>query len=182
MHRRENYHLRRMEEKDLEMVLKWRNSDHVRANSLNNQIITLDEHRSWFEKVKHSSDAICMIFECNRKILGVVNLTNIDKKNNKCKWGFYLGEEDLPKGTGTVMGYLGLEFAFDEIGFRKITGEVLAFNTRSIQFHEKLGFVEEARLIRHILINNNYEDIVIFSLFDQDWQDNKPRLFNIIFS
>ncbi|MCL6479750.1 MAG: UDP-4-amino-4,6-dideoxy-N-acetyl-beta-L-altrosamine N-acetyltransferase [Peptococcaceae bacterium] len=157
-------------------MLEWRNSDRIRAVMFTDRIITMDEHRAWFERLYKEKTAICRIFEFQDRPVGVVNIIQIDRHNHKCSWGVYLGEVDVPRGTGTVMGYLALEYIFEALGMRKLCAEVLAFNTTSIKFHKKLGFVEEGRFIKHVLKNGNYEDVIAMALFDEDWVKSKNKL------
>jgi RimJ/RimL family protein N-acetyltransferase len=100
-----------------------------------------------------------------------VNFTPPDKNKNSY-WGFYLGKQDLPKGTGTMMGQLAIELAFNQLKIRKLCAEVVVFNQISLHFHKKLGFREEGVFARHVLINGNYEDVVCFALFKES-QDNE---------
>lgn len=171
MQRREDYHLRPIQEKDLEMVLDWRNSDRIHANMFTDHKITQNEHRNWFENLKEQQTNIYLIFEFQQRPVGLVYFTNIDRNNNTCSWGFYLGEKDLPKGTGTLLGIIGIEYAFDKLNIRKLCAKVFAFNETSIYLHKKLGFVEEGKFSKHILKNKCYEDIVFFALFKEDWQN-----------
>ncbi|OEF98875.1 UDP-4-amino-4,6-dideoxy-N-acetyl-beta-L-altrosamine N-acetyltransferase [Vulcanibacillus modesticaldus] len=174
------YNLRTIEESDLNVVLEWRNSERIRSNMYTDSIISMNEHRKWFEKIKQDQSSSFNIFEIQGTPVGVVHFYNIDRRNNKCMWGFYIGKEDLPRGSGLIMGYFGLRFAFEELGIRKISGEALAFNKASINFHKKLGFLEEGRFLKHILKNNKYEDVVSFAIFKEDWKQNKTRLKKII--
>lgn len=175
-----NYRLRRIEERDLEKVLKWRNSERIRSNMYNDHIITIDEHIAWYKRVEQESNNSYMIFELCEHPVGVVNFTNLDKVNRKCLWGFYLGEENVPCGTGMIMGHLGLTYAFSNLKVRKVCGEVFAFNLSSINFHKRLGFVEEGRLVKHVLKNGRYEDIILFALFEEDWEKMVNKKFKDI--
>ncbi|MCD5406412.1 MAG: UDP-4-amino-4,6-dideoxy-N-acetyl-beta-L-altrosamine N-acetyltransferase [Desulfotomaculum sp.] len=181
MPNRQDYRLRPLEEADLGKVLEWRNSERIRANMYSDHIITVEEHRAWFERNKQSEDAVSMIFEFKEKPVGLVYFTNIDKICNRCLWGFYLGEEDLPPGTGAIMGFLGLEYAFEKLGFRKLCGEAFAFNISSTKFHKKLGFIEEGCLAKHVLKNNVYEDIILMAMFKEDWLKVKPKYEKLLF-
>lgn len=166
----EDYRLRTMEQADLELVLQWRNSDRIREHMYTDQLITMDEHQAWFNKLKQNQDAVYQIFEIKQKPVGLINFTHLDTHNSKCNWGFYLGRQDLPRGSGAMMGYLGLEYAFEQLRMRKICGETFAFNAASIRFHQNLGFTQEGQLKKHVLKNGNYEDIILFALFNEDWQ------------
>ena len=174
---RNDYQLRPLAKSDLERVFHWRNSDRIRLNMFSDHIITMAEHSAWFDSVQlDNQNSIYRIFEFKGKPAGLVGFTDIDLKNQKCQWGFYIGEEDLPIGSGLIMGFLGVEFAFKYLKTRKLCGEVLAFNLRSINFHEKLGFLEEGRFIQHIRRNDKYEDIFYLALFQKDWENRKLTL------
>nr|MDA8226443.1 hypothetical protein [Desulfitobacterium hafniense] len=105
-----NSDLRRIKEEDLELILAWRNSGHVRTNMFNSQIISWQEHIAWFDKLKQRMDQTVLIYSYKDTPLGVVNFTKIDRKNGRCDWGFYIGCTQAPSGSGTAMGLLGLDY------------------------------------------------------------------------
>jgi UDP-4-amino-4,6-dideoxy-N-acetyl-beta-L-altrosamine N-acetyltransferase len=173
---RNNCCLRPMAASDLETVLSWRNSDRIRNMMYTDHIISPEEHQAWFARVSHSANSRHLIFEYNGRPAGVVNVTDIDARNRRCDWGFYLGETDLPKGCGTVMGALALEFIFEQMGMNKVVGEVLAHNEQSMNYHVRLGFVKEGRLNCHELRHGNFEDVIVFAHFSERWRQVKSEL------
>lgn len=179
---REACRLRPITEVDLEKILVWRNSERIRMNMYTDHIITMEEHKAWFERQKQSKSSVYLIFALNGEPAGLVYFTDIDRKNGRSFWGFYLGEEDLPRGSGTALGWLGLDYAFDRLATRKLCGEVFAFNTSSINFHQKLGFVQEGRFLKHVLKNGGFEDVISFALFREDWEKVREKLAEIAFS
>ena len=179
---RKEYRLRPVVEEDLELVLSWRNSDRIRRNMYGDHIICMDEHRIWFKHLEQNPAAEYLFFEFQRKPIGMVYFTDIDSKNNKCFWGFYLGEENLPRGTGTVMGVLGIEYAFETLNIRKLCGEAFQFNTASLKFFRRLGFSEEGHFARHVLKDGKYEDVISFALFRECWQDIRVKLEQYVFA
>ena len=180
MKRPELYRLREIKSADLERVLKWRNSHRIRSVMFTDNIITMEEHIEWFKKVKRREHITSMIFEYNENPAGVVNFTGIDRIGRICSWGFYLGEDSLPPGTGLAMGYLGLEYAFDNLGVDKVYGEVLDSNTPSVFFHRKLGFVDKKYLPRHLFKSGKYEDVIFFILTKNAWDIIKNDIKNTI--
>ncbi|MBJ6801705.1 UDP-4-amino-4,6-dideoxy-N-acetyl-beta-L-altrosamine N-acetyltransferase [Geomonas propionica] len=181
MIQRKNCLLRRIEERDLEMVLRWRNSDRIRHNMYTDHVITLQEHKAWFEKTKQTDGALHLVFELENRPIGLVYYVGIDRHNGRAEWGFYLGVEDAPRGSGSALGVLGVEFAFMELKLRKLCGEVLGYNEASLRFHRKLGFCEEGRLVRHVEKHGEYHDVVLFALFEEDWQKNRKALEELAF-
>ena len=176
MPRREDYQLRPIMEKDLGQVLEWRNSARIRAYMYTDHIITMDEHRAWFERLQENSFSSFLIFEYRGFPVGIKSFSQIDKQNNKCYWGFYIGEPDLPRGSATLMGVMALEYIFGIHNFRKLCAEAFAFNQASISYHKRLGFVEEGHFVKHILKNGSYENVISFALFYDDWLRNKDNL------
>lgn len=173
------YTLRNLEKGDLELVLKWRNSDHIRKYMYQDKIISFDEHQSWYNKVKDDDTKIYLIFLHNEKPVGLVNFTEIDEINSNCMWGFYLGETDIPQGSGTIMGYLAMNYIFEQKGIRKVSGEVLDFNEPSRKFFKRLGFTEDGVKRKHILRNDKYWDVYLFSLLSGEWLETKKSELKI---
>ncbi|GGF91417.1 UDP-4-amino-4,6-dideoxy-N-acetyl-beta-L-altrosamine N-acetyltransferase [Paenibacillus abyssi] len=138
-----NYSLRDLSSDDLPIVLKWRNSDRIRANMYTDHIITMAEHEAWFNRMRKDNTAVSKVFQHFGEPIGTINFTQIDYIQKTCSWGFYLGKEDLKPGTGTIMGRLGIKFVFEELELHRICGEAFAFNQASISFHQKLGFKED---------------------------------------
>lgn len=162
--------LRDVVEQDLEQILNWRNSDRIRAQMYTDEPITMENHLKWFSKASKDEQVSLKIFEFEGVPAGFVHITYRDRRNGIAHWGFYLGRDDLPKGTGSQMGSLALHHAFEVMGVRKLIGEAFAFNTASIRLHEKLGFRQEGIYRNHILKNGRYEDIVCFARFQDEYR------------
>lgn len=176
MNQIEDFGLRELEQKDREIILKWRNSDRIRDVMFTDQIISVTEHQNWFNKVIQESPSLYRIFEFQHRPIGFVSFNQFDKRNNKSFWGFYIGETDTPPKSGIILGYLALEYAFGILGICKLCSEVFAFNIPSIKFHNKFGFVQEGGFVKHVLKNGKYEDVVAMALFQEDWAKMRSKL------
>jgi UDP-4-amino-4,6-dideoxy-N-acetyl-beta-L-altrosamine N-acetyltransferase len=181
MAKREDYQLRPLQESDLEMVLSWRNSERVRANMYTDHIISLEEHQTWFKKIKDEPTVDYLICEFQNHPIGLVYFTNIDKNNNKCYWGFYLGETATPLGSGGALSFISMEYIFEIVDFRKVCSEVLSFNNKSLKLHKRLSFQEEGCFKKHIYKNLEYQDVICLALFQEDWLQNKNDIAEIVF-
>lgn len=178
---REDFTLRTMSENDLQLVLHWRNSERVRANMYTDHLISANEHQVWFSKTKNDSRSKYFVFEHNGMPVGVVNIVQIDDRNKKCYWGFYIGEAGAPKTSGPAMEFLALEYMFNILKMHKVCCEVFVFNEPVIKLHKKFGFVEEGTFVGHILKNNNYEDVVSLAIFNDTWDLLRQKLERICF-
>ncbi|HHC7318801.1 GNAT family N-acetyltransferase [Vibrio cholerae] len=71
-------------------------------------------------------------------LVGTANLVNIDWKNRNAFHGMMLGDKDT-RGKGyaqdAVMALM--RYAFDELGMRRLDGDMIAYNKMSINFYTK---------------------------------------------
>ncbi|MFB7141785.1 UDP-4-amino-4,6-dideoxy-N-acetyl-beta-L-altrosamine N-acetyltransferase [Gottfriedia sp. NPDC056225] len=166
----EGFKLSNLEQKDLNLILAWRNSDRIRSVMNSDETITIEQHTNWFHSLNDDQTKIAKLCLYKNKPIGFIQFTNLNKLHRTCEWGFYIGEKNAPRGSGTVMGILALDYLYNELNMRKVSAYVLEFNLISLNYHKKLGFIEEGRLEKQILKNNQFEDLIIFGLFKERWQ------------
>ncbi|WP_111414077.1 UDP-2,4-diacetamido-2,4,6-trideoxy-beta-L-altropyranose hydrolase [Billgrantia lactosivorans] len=164
--------LRPMQVQDLERVLAWRNHPEVRRHMYTQRLITLEEHRGWFVRVSQAPQRHLLIYEQEGEPLGFVNLNVVDAAAGRADWGFYLAPE-APRGSGHGLGQCTLTYAFTTLKLHKLCGEVLADNSRSQRFHERLGFRREATHRDHFHDGNTYHDVIGFGLLAEEWRDSQ---------
>ena len=134
--------LRDMVQKDLEMVLDWRNSESVRRSMLTDQIITLEDHKEWFRGVSKNDDCEWMIAEYEGQAVGVVSITEIKRRDATCTWGMYIGSKFSNIGIGVLMEIHAIDRMVGYHRIRKIWGQVLKSN-RIMSTHKRFGFEVE---------------------------------------
>jgi UDP-4-amino-4,6-dideoxy-N-acetyl-beta-L-altrosamine N-acetyltransferase len=161
---REEYRLRPIVEADLDLVLGWRNKPHIRQMMYTDHVIGREEHLGWYAKIKDDPTSVYLILEHLGRPLGLANFTKIDRKAGSCLWGFYLGEDDRPRGAGTILGILSLDYAFETIGVGTVIGEVIEHNDKSRTLFERLGFVSSRRLSRYISRGGIDLDVLVFTM------------------
>jgi len=165
-----DYRLRNIGPYDSALLLDWHNSEHVRAASFHDCSMTSQSHQQWLDSIANDPRSTRLVLESHGHPLGLLTFTNMERRDSTVHWGFYLGDPTLPKGTGSVLTYCGLEYAFGELRTRKIIAEVLASNLRSIKLHEKLGFICEGHFREQVFKNGEYHDVLRFALFACDWR------------
>lgn len=158
---------------DLEQVLAWRNHREIRRYMYNQHEISLDEHARWFGRVSQDPKRHLLIFESDAMPLGFISINQLGE-GGVADWGFYVAP-DAPKGTGSDLGRVTLDYAFNQVGLHKLCGQTLAFNERSIRFHLKLGFHQEGILRQQHFDGLNYHDVACFGLLAGEWQANSER-------
>lgn len=174
------YDLRALSEKDSNLLYTWRNAEFIRVNMFDDQPITYQAHCHWFETILKEQLAYYRLFQYQSSPLGFVSFKKDlqPQPNTTLFWGFYIGETQAPKGAGTWMGRLALEYAFQNLGADKIIGEVLSFNKKSMKFHEKLGFKQNHQYQNTILRDGQPIPIIKYELEKEDWQHHRKDGLN----
>lgn len=156
---------------DVEEVRQWRNSAFVSKYMYSDEYISEEQQLNWFNKISRDISCCYWIVKQGEEKVGLASISNIDKKNKRCFWAFYLkGEEYAGSGVGAVTEYFIIKYAFEELSLNKITCEVFSFNEKVIGLHEKFGFKREGFLRQHIFKNDKFEDVVVMGLLESDWQ------------
>tara|TARA_Y100001001_G_scaffold4669_1_gene4876 strand:+ start:13270 stop:13698 length:429 start_codon:yes stop_codon:yes gene_type:complete len=127
------------------------------------------EHKAWFARCRQDENKHLLLAQRGDEPFGFVNILVEDPKTLRAKWGFYLAP-DASRGSGRALGMAALSHAFGSLGLHKLWGEALAYNTRSISFHERLGFIQEARFRDHHFDGEKYHDVIGFGLLKSEWR------------
>ncbi len=160
--------IRTLVQYDLPMVLAWRNHPDVRRFMFNQHEISLDEHRSWFEKTGQDSSRRLLIIEEAQHAIGYVQLSKV-RPGGVADWGFY-ANPDAPKGSGRKLGTIALAYAFGPLQLHKVCGQAIQGNQASISFHKRLGFIQEGVLREQQRINDEYHTLICFGLLSKEWR------------
>lgn len=148
---------------DMEYLFSGRNQARVRMHMLNSQIISLNEHISWFEDMLKSNTSQYYVLMHQEKPSGVIGF--YDVKDQSSNWTFYLTETDTPKGLGRTMCFLGLNKIFQNPDVLYVKTNILKHNQVSLHLHSKLGFI-------HSTVNNG-QDILSLCLTKENWELKK---------
>ena len=167
---------------DLEMVRKWRNSVEVAPFMYTSNEILPEQQLEWFNKIKDDLTCRYWIIIYNDKAVGLASITGISKILNSCYWAFYLGDiSNRGAGIGAKVEYNVIEFCFNELDINKLRCEVITFNEKVIQMHEKFGFRREAFYRQHVLKDNKFLDVVGLALLKQEWKQIRLSLQSKIY-
>jgi hypothetical protein len=65
-----------------------------------------------------------------------------------------------------------VDYAFSDLGLRRIETTVLANNRRALALDEKCGFVKEGLLRESFHMDDRFYDVVLLSILKKDWVKN----------
>lgn len=160
--------IRPMVSADLERVFAWRNHPDVRRFMHTQHEITMDEHQRWFERAMLDTKKHLLIYEHNLQPLGFVSISETGR-GGIVDWGFYAAPT-APNGTGRQLGRTALNHAFTQLMVHKVCGQALAYNERSIHFHQSLDFQQEGILRDQHFDGQRYHHTNCFGLLSHEWQ------------
>lgn len=167
--------LRVITDDELELMREWRNSPAVRANMYSQHEINREEHMTWWEKTKTRTDQKYLMYEAAGVPTGIAAFTGIDIQSQNSAWAFYASPM-APKGTGSKMEYLMLEYAFSTLQLHKLFCEVLAFNTPVIKLHQKFGFKSEGIFREQHKVNDIFVDTYRLGILATEWQEQRQAI------
>jgi UDP-4-amino-4,6-dideoxy-N-acetyl-beta-L-altrosamine N-acetyltransferase len=169
--------LRPIQDGEISLMLSWRNTPSVRANMYTRHEISEEEHIAWWVRTSEKHDQKYFMYESADQPLGIVGISAIDYLNSNCSWAFY-SAPNAPKGTGSKMEFLAIEYVFENLKLHKLTCEVLAFNTLVIKLHKKFGFVVEGILRHQNRYEDEYIDVYRLGLLQSDWINERSEILN----
>jgi RimJ/RimL family protein N-acetyltransferase len=119
-------------------MLRWRNSSLVRMNSLNNKVISAEEHACWVSDSISNKDRQTYMVCLEEADIGIVSFKKI---NTFSEVSIYLSPDYIGHGYGSKALERGIEFFLNHNPeIRVVSATILEGNEPSIKTFEKCGF------------------------------------------
>ena len=152
---------------EMDMVREWRNSEFVRQWMYQDHIISKDEHRAYFNKLKSDTSNIYYLLQHkNGEYIGVVGINKIDKNNRNAYFALYSNPNSKVVGIGRILDKTALEIAFKYLKLHSFRLEVIEDNYPVINLHKKYGFVEEGRLKQFVFKEGKWKDVLVMGIIN----------------
>jgi UDP-4-amino-4,6-dideoxy-N-acetyl-beta-L-altrosamine N-acetyltransferase len=159
--------IRTVTEKDLPMLLAWRNHPEVRQFMFTHHEISREEHLKWYASASQDTRRQLLIVQEADTAIGYVQFNHVTS-GGISDWGFYKCP-DAPKGSGNKLGQMALTHAFSTLQLHKVCGQAIETNEASVAFHRHLGFQQEGILRDQHHDNGQYHSVVCFGLLASEW-------------
>lgn len=168
-------YLRPVEESDLALLVKWRNTPRIWHGFFNRFPLSLGAQHTWYASLLQSASrklfVICVA--ADDRAVGTVGLDEIDFANRSAELGNVLIGEDasLGKGYARAATELLLAYCFKRLNLHRIQLRVYAHNGPAISLYQRCGFQTEGVLRQAIFDDGQYQDIMLMSLLVQEFDD-----------
>jgi ribosomal-protein-alanine N-acetyltransferase len=121
----------------------------------------------------HSLKLFIYIRNKPTQIIGTVNFSNFVRGSaHFCYVGYSLAETAQNKGYMTEALKAATDYVFQELNIHRIMANYMPHNRRSGNVLKRLGFVVEGYARDYLMINGKWEDHILTSLTNPDWQPN----------
>lgn len=164
--------LRPARDADRDVVLQWRNHPDVRAVSLTQHEITIEEHAAWWGRTLVDPGSRVLIYERRDVPSGVVTFFDLNETTRSGWWGYYLDGVGLGASGQLLMAWIEIQreaiaYAFDELGLTILDGEVFASNEAVRQLNRRHRFTELETYQREV--DGTPTDVIHIQLSAHDW-------------
>lgn len=105
-------------------------------------------------------------------IIGRCGLHNWDIDHKRAEIGYNITDENFKrKGLMSEAVSAIIEYGFDKLRLHRIEALVGSGNIPSLRIMEKHNFIREGLLRQHYFISDKYEDSILFSKLDNEYQN-----------
>lgn len=133
-------------EADLSATLAWRNRDEARIWFKTSDVLSFDQHYSWFKRYQEKDNDFLFIITARDKPVGQASVYGIDWQSGRAEVGRFLV---APEESGN--GYISqacrelVRFCESSLGLTYLYLEVMENNAKAIRVYQRSGFAEEDR-------------------------------------
>lgn len=164
-------------------ILKIRNENNIRRNSVSKNKITMKEHISWVNKIKNSKINNFYAIKYKNNTVGGLALNNYDQKLLLGEWSFYISEKNKFIGLGASIEFKSIEYFFNFYNLNTLFCYVLKHNLPVLKLHKKFGFEEILfdKYYKDSNIKNIVSENVYYALKKYKWNMIKDKIYKLYF-
>lgn len=166
--------LRKIEESDLEQIMRWRMDPDITRYMNTDPQLTLERQKEWLRGIRSRQDVKYWLIEADGLPAGVINTGGLEALDGSCTWGYYVGEKRLRSIKTALSLEMSLyDYVFEKLGRKTLYGDIFTLNQGVIQLHLLCGskIVEEKKAC--VCKNGRYYDVTIMSMEAERWQELK---------
>lgn len=175
--------LRPMQFGDEETIRAWRLKEEISQYFPSFEPISCHEQHQWMTHVLEGSSAYYFVIceGISNKPVGLIFLTDIDRRNQNAEFGYYIGDTDY-QGAGVAIEaeLLLLKYAFDIQNMHKVYCESLAYNQKVLSIHSSFGFRNDGVKRDHIYKNGAWNDLVVMSVLKEEFSEAEEKIESVL--
>lgn len=174
----ERVFLRPFRKKDLSHIQRWLND--AELIRLIGEVAPWSRAytEKWYRELLADKDRVwfVIVLKKGKRVIGEAGLLRMDRPSRSTDMTIIIGERDAwGKGYGNEVGRLLLTYAFEELGFHRISIGVVGFNKNALRFWKSLGFKKEGVERDAHFYDNKYSDGIMMSILENEFRNHKEN-------
>lgn len=129
-----------------------------------------------YQQIKEVSFAILL----DEIPVGKIGLHYINNQDKNASIGYWLSKNAEGKGIVSSSCAALITYGFQELNLHRIEIKVAADNLKSQAIAERLHFKKEAVLRQAEWVNNQFIDLLIYSMLDFEWVEKIMRVEDVV--
>lgn len=177
----EKINLRRIKRSDAESIQENGNDPDVMRYLFSPYPYTM-EHVYGFIKASHRMHGeetgypLGIEHKQTKQIIGLIGLYRVDHSNRLAETGFWLGKKYWRRGYTKEAVILTLKFSFEELNFHRIYARTFHPNKASMKLIEKIGFIYEGSLRKHVFKHGRFMDMHFYGILKEEFKKAYGRI------
>lgn len=139
-------------------------------------VADFNNYISHCELLYNQKKEVSFVIIYKENIVGRIGLHHIDLQHKNASLGYWLTKYAEGKGIISKSCYTLITYAFEQLQIHRLQLKAGVKNVKSRAVAEKLLFKREGIQREAELINNEFIDLAIYSLLEEEWIFNKTRL------
>ncbi len=169
--------IRPINQEDYFMFFELINSNRARLKkyfpNTTKEIKTLEDSKKHLvesDKSRNAQEKYSFGIYMEEKLIGYINVKNIDIETSKCELGYFISEKHEGKGIMTEQIRNIIKYCFETLGLLKIFLRIGEENIGSKVIAEKTGFEKEGVLRKEFKLDNgDFIDIEYYGILNQNY-------------
>jgi len=102
--------------------------------------------------------------------MGLIELSE-ENGDGSAEIGIWIAPEYHGNGYGTEASKIVVEYAFKQLRYHRVFTRAFESNKGSQRIWEKLGFTKEGELREQAYREDNYENVHLYGLLENEWRE-----------
>ena len=165
--------LRPFSKKDLPHIQRWWNDAELRKLIGEVAPISQAEAEKFYRELRSDQNRawFTIVLKKGNRVIGEAGLLRMFRPWRSTDMTIIIGERDAwGKGYGKEAGRLLLSYAFQHLGFHRISIGVVGFNRNALRFWRSLGFKKEGVERDAHFYDNKYSDGIMMSILEDEFK------------
>jgi RimJ/RimL family protein N-acetyltransferase len=172
--------LRLVEHGDLHDLLEIHASEEVARYLPFGAWAGMADAKAWYQRTlaRHGEGSAIQFVMHHReedRVVGTVLLFHFEEESRRAEIGYVLGRKHWGQGFAQEGLSSLLEFAFGELGLRRLEAEIDPRNTASGKVLRRLGFTQEGLLRQRWSLKGEISDSSLYGLLRHEWEITRGK-------